>query len=231
MSMINLEPSASAAPHTVRDTLPMLAGWIEKMEKGGTGVARERRTNMPWLGAMAVTVVLAVTLGGAGAGADAAAKSSTGSGTAGPAAAIQRWGAGPQAAAFTDPNLPGSRVLLLREIYSDNVTYIDVGDPGASIGDYVIFQDPVVDFHTGASLGYLDVQCFVGYSDMCKGSITLAGQGQGQVEFMGANPSRVRTDRYAITGGTGIYAQVRGKIIVTFPTKDSARLALHLIGA
>jgi len=93
----------------------------------------------------------------------------------------------------------------------------------------VIFQDPVVDYHSGATLGYLDVQCFVGYSDLCKGSVTLTGEGQ--VEFTGANPSGVNTNRYAITGGTGIYADVRGKIIVTFPTKDSARLALHLIGA
>lgn len=144
---------------------------------------------------------------------------------------MQRWGQGTRssAPAGADPNLPGSRVVVLREVYTDAVTFIDLGDPGVTIGDYVIFQDPVLDYHSGDSLGYLDVQCFVGYSDLCKGSVTLTGEGQ--IEFTGANPPGVKTTRYAITGGTGIYADVRGKVIVTFPTHDSARLALHLIGA
>jgi len=179
---------------------------------------------------MAATVVLAVMLGGAGAGADAAARTSAGAGGSN-AASIQRWGQGTRTSNATsaEPDLPGARVLLLREVYTDAVTFIDVGDPGVSIGDYVIFQDPVQAYHSGETLGYLDVQCFVGYSDMCKGAITLTGDGQ--IEFEGANPSGVKTTRYAITGGTGIYGDARGKITVTFPTKDSARLALHLIGA
>ncbi len=175
-------------------------------------------------------VALAIVSSGSGAGASPNADPSRHASAHG-AAALQRWGqaAGGTTVTASEPNLPGARVVVLREVYTDAVTFIDVGDPGVSIGDYVIFQDPVQDYHSGQALGYLDVQCFVGYSDLCKGTITLTGDGQ--IEFEGANPSGVKTTRYAITGGTGIYADVRGKVIVTFPTKESARIALHLIGA
>jgi hypothetical protein len=187
----------------------------------------------PVLRALAPVAVLAVAFsfiaGGAGAGANtgSGAKSSSRSVVAAGAA---RWGAAvTRTKAAAERDLPGGRVLVLREVYTDAVTFIDVGDPGVSIGDYVVFQDPVQDFHSGDALGYMDVQCFVGYSDLCRGSITLTNDGQ--IEFEGANPSGVKTTRYGITGGTGIYADVRGKLVVTFPTKESARLALHLIGA
>jgi hypothetical protein len=75
----------------------------------------------------------------------------------------------------------------------------------------------------------MDVQCFIGCSDLCRGTFTLTGDGQ--VVFERANPPGVKTTRYAITGGTGIHADVRGKMVVTVPTKDSARIALHVIGA
>jgi len=191
-----------------------------------TGTRRISGVVSALIGAMA----LAVVASGSGAGAAANANPGRG-GSIGDGAT--RWGqaaaASTSAPSASEPSLPGARVLVLREVYTDAVTFIDVGDPGVSIGDYVIFQDPVQDFHSGETLGYLDVQCFVGYSDLCKGSITLTGDGQ--IEFDGANPSAASTARYAITGGTGIYADVRGKIVVTFPTKDSARLAVHLIGA
>lgn len=178
---------------------------------------------------LVAAAVLAIVTGGAGAG--AASTSGAGAGSAAAMSGMGRWsqeGSAP-AVATTEPTLPGVRVLLLREVYTDAVTFIDVGDPGQGIGDYVIFQDPVQGFHSGEPLGYMDVQCFIGYSDLCRGTFTLTGDGQ--IEFEGANPSGVKTTRYAITGGTGIYGDVRGKVVVTFPTKESARIALHLIGA
>jgi hypothetical protein len=142
----------------------------------------------------------------------------------------QLWNRDPglSAVAAAEPDLPGAHTLLLREVYTDDLTFIDVGDPGDSIGDYVIFRDAVEDWDTGQPLGVINVHCFLGYDDQCRGSITLTGDGQ--VVFDGVTPLGVDPDRFAITGGTGIYGGVSGQIVISFPTKDTARLALRLIG-
>jgi hypothetical protein len=121
------------------------------------------------------------------------------------------------------------RVLVLREVFGEDVTFVDVGDPGDSIGDYVVFHDVVQNYDSGEEVGRIDVQCISGYADQCRGSITLYGDGQ--IVFDGVTLAHQNPDRFAITGGTGVYGDVRGKLIVSFPSSDSARLAVHLIGA
>jgi hypothetical protein len=143
--------------------------------------------------------------------------------------AAHRWNHDPANTghATAEPGPRGARVLILHEVYTDDFTFIDVGEPGDSPGDYGVFRDLVADPETGELLGYIDVQCIAAYADQCRGSISL--QGQGQIVFDGITPLGTNPDRFAITGGTGVFAAVRGKLIVSFPAHDYARLALKLL--
>lgn len=120
---------------------------------------------------------------------------------------------------------PVWKQLRLVEAYGSKFTFVDVGRRGDSPGDYGVFRDPVFS-STGERIGTIDVQCIAAYSDHCQGSIRLPGRGQ--ITFAGISPLGRDPDRYAVTGGTGIYAGVGGMLLIQFPNIDRARLTLTL---
>ena len=118
------------------------------------------------------------------------------------------------------------KTIRLIEPFSDDFTFVDVGAPGDSPGDYGVFRDPVSSPRSGKVLGTIDVQCIAAYADQCRGSITL--DGRGQITFDGVTPKGVDPVRFALTGGTGEFADASGVLIVSFPDDTSALLTLKL---
>lgn len=118
------------------------------------------------------------------------------------------------------------RVIRVHELFTDNFTFIDVGEPGDSPGDYGVFQDPLANPRTGTIVGAVDVQCIAAYADQCRGSIQL--RGRGQITFDGITPLGVDPDRFALTGGTGEFKGAGGVLIVSFPAENIALLTVRI---
>jgi hypothetical protein len=146
--------------------------------------------------------------------------------------AAHRWNhvaAGPQAQAAVragDRAWRPWKVIRLNEVFTDAFTFVDVGEPGESPGDYGVFRDPVSNPRTGRVLGTVDVQCIAAYADQCRGSITL--DGRGQITFDGITPLNVDPDKFAITGGTGEFVGAGGELVVSFPSDTFALLTVRL---
>jgi hypothetical protein len=154
----------------------------------------------------------------------------TSGGAAAQSRAAHRWNhdSGVRHRTSAEPILAGGRTLILDEIFTNKFTFIDVGERGKSPGDYGVFRDPLADPDTGKHVGTIDVQCIAAYADQCRGSIRLIGRGQ--IVFDGITPVGVDPDRFAVTGGTGVFAKARGLLVVSFPSEDSATLTLRLFG-
>ena len=109
-------------------------------------------------------------------------------------------------------------------------TFLDLGSPGPSQGDVFIFHDLVFTpdgrtqvGHNGGSCVFFDVakseeNCTLTYS-LPDGEIT--------VQFLNSPPP---AKPFAVTGGTGIYRNVRGQGELVELGNETATLSFDLIG-
>jgi hypothetical protein len=108
--------------------------------------------------------------------------------------------------------------------------FADVGKPGPSPGDVVVFVDQLKD-EAGADVGKARIQCtfHVGPWAICTAVFRITDRGDivaaGLAPFGKLNPPPFDV---AVTGGTGDFANVRGEIHVEV-TKTGERDTLELI--
>jgi hypothetical protein len=183
---------------------------------------RTTRRTLTALSVVAAGVVGVQTFGGSGAVAQSRAANRW---LHDPAAATPRSSA---SAAASDSHEGDGRMIVLNELFGHKFTFVDVGEPGDSPGDYGVFQDPLAVPSSGRRVGVIDVQCVEAYASHCRGAITLADRGQ--IAFDGAVPTRVDPDVFAVTGGTGEFVGVGGTLTVSFPSDHFARLRIELVG-
>ena len=155
-----------------------------------------------------------------------------GTGAVAQSSAAYRWHHVPAAARTAAPTPSVSddgrvRMIVLNEVFGPKFTFVDVGEPGDSPGDYGVFQDRVANPSSGRRVGLIDVQCVEAYASHCRGAITLSGRGQ--IVFDGATPAPVDPDVFAVTGGTGEFVGAAGTLTVSFPSDDFALLTLELV--
>jgi len=122
-----------------------------------------------------------------------------------PAAAV---GAVPATA--TDPT--GS-TLRFRVEFSP-FFYLDLGDPGPSMGDQIISHDLLFD-PSGRPAGHDGVSCTItdpagGPEAECTATFALSG-GQLATQFLNTPPP---VKHFAVTGGTGRYRKARGEAVL-----------------
>jgi hypothetical protein len=112
------------------------------------------------------------------------------------------------AAPQAKPEDTNTNTLRLDVQFSD-FHLVDVGEPGLSLGDYVVFHDLL--FSHGRQVGDQGGTCpvvDVGQGLIhCTGTIRLSG---GQLTFQGLTTTTA-TKQFAITGGTGRYQDVSGQ--------------------
>ena len=85
---------------------------------------------------------------------------------------------------------------------------IDVGEPGDSPGDIIVFDQPLLDQHSndiGNNSG-ICVRTRVGHSLQCQWTLTLSN---GSIQVAGREFDRGTSD-IAIVGGTAAYSGIRG---------------------
>jgi hypothetical protein len=106
------------------------------------------------------------------------------------------------------------RVVRLSSPAGTGITTVDVGGPGQTVGDYLIFNHPVLDPAMTRELGDLRGQCVFVEDALCEGDVTFE-LASGLITVEGPFDLTRGTNVFAITGGTGAYATARGVLRVT----------------
>jgi hypothetical protein len=110
------------------------------------------------------------------------------------------------------------KVLHFFERGAGDLAFIDVGAPGPSIGDRLVFSNPIFDTD-GANIGRDGADCLIVRIDptepparqqivQCTISVQLA---DGQITVQGL--AQGTENYFAITGGTGAYRKARGEVL------------------
>jgi hypothetical protein len=112
-----------------------------------------------------------------------------------------------------------SKVLRLIERGTGSLAFLDLGDPGPSIGDRLVFANDLFDQH-GRKVGTDGAECTIVRIDLsappaaqqivqCVITVKLA---DGQLTFQSL--AQGTENYFAITGGTGAYRKARGEAFV-----------------
>jgi hypothetical protein len=127
----------------------------------------------------------------------------------------------------------GNQTIRVTAVFSEFDPNIDLGAPGFSLGDEVVFSGNLV--QSGEQVGRIGVVCtFVSTANaahveaQCPATATLP---QGQITTQGVIVNRSLNFTLPITGGSGAYDKVRGQVVsrdVSTPTQPMAELTFEL---
>ena len=137
--------------------------------------------------------------------------------------AAEHWLAG--AAVAEDPRHP--RVVRLSSPAGTGTTPVDVGKPGQTVGDYLIFNHPVLNPAMTQELGDLRGQCVFVEDTICEGDVTIE-LARGLITVEGPFHLTRGTNAFAITGGIGAYRTAQGVLKVR-STEERNDFVLRLI--
>ena len=87
---------------------------------------------------------------------------------------------------------------------------VDIGDPGDSVGDVLVFDQPLLD-ENGNNIGNNSGTCIrtrVGHSFQCQWTLTLE---KGSIQVAGREFDR-GASKITIVGGTGAYSGISGEM-------------------
>jgi Allene oxide cyclase barrel like domain len=130
--------------------------------------------------------------------------------------------ASPDAAAGTD-----DQVTLRFDVQTSPFSYTDLGAPGPSAADVIVFHDTLL--RNGRKVGHEVGSCTVveasGLSN-CTAVVTLTGQGTISYAFENAPPPK---KVFAITGGSGRYRTAHGDGVFVESGHETATLTLTVI--
>ena len=136
-------------------------------------------------------------------------------------------GATPDAAGNDDARGGGDDVTLRFDVETSPFNYTDLGAPGPSAADVIVFHDTL--FTDGQEVGREVGSCVVvepsGLSN-CTAVITLYGQGTITYAFENAPPPQ---KTLAVTGGSGKYRTAHGDGSFTESGQDTGTLVLSLV--
>jgi hypothetical protein len=119
----------------------------------------------------------------------------------------------------------GSQVLLLHE-HGVRAAFIDVGASGQSAGDYFMFESQLMYQGHSQVIGRDSGRCTFGpRTVICDATVQLFGKGK--IVVYGAGFGRT-DNRYAVTGGTGLYMGVGGQLDVANLRHGDSLLAFEI---
>ena len=143
------------------------------------------------------------------------------------------WGSSTQGAASTASGHGDGQTIRVTAVFTEFDPNIDVGAPGLSLGDEVVFSGNLL--RDGEQLGRVGVVCtFVSTQNadrveaQCPATATLP---DGQITIQGVIVNRALNWTLPITGGSGRYDRARGQVVsrdVSTPTQPQVELTFHL---
>lgn len=101
-------------------------------------------------------------------------------------------------------------LVTIADARVDSAKLIDIGDPGDSVGNVLIFDQPLLD-EQGNALGNNSGSCIrirIGHSFQCQWTLTLDN---GSIQVAGREFDK-GTSNITIVGGTGKYAGITGQM-------------------
>jgi hypothetical protein len=150
-------------------------------------------------------------------------------GAVSPALGSSRHGSASTASGHADQQ----QTIRVTAVFTEFDPNIDVGAPGLSLGDEVVFSGDLL--RDGQRVGRIGVVCtFVSTQNaarveaQCPATATLPG---GQIPVQGVIVNRALNFTLPITGGSGRYDRARGQVVsrdVSTPTQPQVELAFQL---
>jgi hypothetical protein len=106
--------------------------------------------------------------------------------------------------------------------------YVDLGDPGPSPGDLLVFASTLAN-RAGNQIGDLHIACTQSFDQVavCEGIFNLARRGKISVD---ASPVFPNPTVGMVTGGTGEFRRARGEAHITPQPDGTTKVTFHLIG-
>ena len=104
-------------------------------------------------------------------------------------------------------------LVTIADARTDAAQLVDLGEAGDSLGDLVVFDQPLLD-QQGTRIGSNSGVCIrtrVGHSYQCQWTLTL---GDGSIQVAGRETDR-GTSAISIVGGSGAYAHISGSMLST----------------
>jgi hypothetical protein len=127
----------------------------------------------------------------------------------------------------------GNKTIRVTAVFTEFAPNIDVGAPGFSLGDEVVFAGDL--FQGSEQVGRVGVVCtFVSTANaaqveaQCPGTATLP---DGQITIQGVIVNRSLNFTLPITGGSGAFDKARGQLVsrdVSTPTQPMVELTFEL---
>jgi hypothetical protein len=108
--------------------------------------------------------------------------------------------------------------------------FLDLGEPGPSMGDQIVSHDVLLD-ETGQQVGHDGVSCVLtdpaGAEAECTATFAVPG-GQITTQFLNTPPPE---KHLAVTGGTGAYRNARGEAVLVERGDNTGTVTFYLIGS
>ena len=104
-------------------------------------------------------------------------------------------------------------LVTIADARTQPATRVDLGEPGDSVGDTVLFDQPLLD-EAGAAIGNNSGVCIrsrVAHSYQCQWTLTFD---DGSIQVAGREADR-GSSAISIVGGTGAYMGISGQMIST----------------
>jgi hypothetical protein len=142
-------------------------------------------------------------------------------------------GSSSQGTASTASSHVDKQTIRVVAVFTEFDAGIDVGAPGFSLGDEVVFSGNLL--QAGKQMGRVGVVCtFVSTANadrveaQCPATAILPG---GQITVQGVIVNRALNWTLPITGGSGRYDRARGEVVsrdISTPTQPQVELTFHL---
>ena len=131
-------------------------------------------------------------------------------------------------AASSAPEPPAQAETTLRVIQrAPEVASIDLGTPGPSPGDVLVFRSALFDRTNTERVGDLNITCTESFGDhhICRGIFRISGKGQLSVDALPRFPNPTTG---IVTGGSGEFRLARGDVDIQPQPNGTTLVTFHL---
>ena len=121
---------------------------------------------------------------------------------------------------------PGETLVVIQS--PPRQQYVDLGDPGPSPGDLLMFASTLAS-QAGTPIGDLHIACTQNFDQVavCVGIFNLSRRGKISVD---ASPVFPNPTVGMVTGGTGEFQNVRGEAHIDPQPNGTTKITFHLLG-
>lgn len=121
---------------------------------------------------------------------------------------------------------PAERRLVIVQ-RAPEMAFVDLGDPGPTAGDVLVFRSALFDRTNTDRVGDLDITCTqaIGPQNICRGIFRISGRGRLSVDALPTFPDATTG---IVNGGTGSFRLARGTADIEPQPDGTTVITFHL---